>query len=229
MTAQAREVLILDGVWEDMAACPLESHPITRHFKLEDLSDRFSTGCHRGYRGVWEVLDDHLWLVGLFDAMGEPADARLIFGNQPLPARADWFSGTLLLMRGPRLTYYHAGWGGVYAQHLRLYVREGRVVRRRRYDQTRRFRQDSLEAFGDEAGGLAWLREPPQGIRPMWWFTAQGLKALGIDRTAVDPAWVLSTDPDDEDEPRPWEWERKMLAQCRRPPGAPALEARPVA
>jgi len=189
MTAQHRDLLILGGALEDLGVLPLATHPVARDFNFDQLNTRASTACWRGYRGVWELLDGQLWLVGMFDTEDHPMDTRPLFGDRPLPLRADWYTGTLVLLRGPRLLYAHQGVGGDYGQHLRLYLRNGVLVRQRRYDQTRRFRQ-SFIGDGDE-GGLDWLRRPcDRTVPPLWWLTPAGVQALGLDLADVHSDWL---------------------------------------
>lgn len=223
MTAQVRETLILEGTLEDMGTNPLDEHPIARDFNFTAHSNARSSACHRGYEGVWEVHEGQLWLVGLFDAHSGSIDIRPIFGEQALPIPADWFSGSLILLRGPRLMYIHFGWGGIYSTHLRLYFRDGVLQRRRRYDQRKLFRDRiDLDRLRED------LSRPPEGSGPgpLSWFTRAGFDALGIDPATVAPGHEASLDDDDDDEPpRPWDWELERIEQCRRPAGAPSLRS----
>ena len=221
MTAQTLETLILDGALEDMGTRPLDEHPIVRTFDFRAHSDVWNTACHRGYQGVWEVHDGRLWLVGLFDALSEPLDTRPIFGEQALPIPADWFSGALLLLRGPRLMYAHFGWGGIYSTHLRLYFRDGVLQRRRCYDQRKLFRNRFDLDLLREA-----LSRPPEGPGSLSWFTRAGFDALEIDPATIAPGHEFSLDDEDDDEPpRPWDWELERIGQCRRPASAPPIMA----
>ena len=141
MTAQTSEYLLLDGRFEILHSLPLEPYLEPRGIDIRELSSDFSTGLWRGYVGIWEVFEGDLFLIGLFDYNDEPVNLASVFGDRQLPIRADWFTGRLQIDRGERLTYWHMGWGSQYAERLRLYVEQGRVVARRRYDQRKVLRR----------------------------------------------------------------------------------------
>jgi hypothetical protein len=77
----------------------------------------------------------------LLDCNERPFDIRMVFGEKSLPIHADWFSGRLEIDRGEPLSYHHMGWGFETTERLRLYVKDGRVVARRRYDQAKLLRR----------------------------------------------------------------------------------------
>lgn len=128
MTAQIREILILDGQKTSMASCPdiPDELPELRACDVDDQSepgyDRIfgSTACWRGYQGTWEIRDGHLYLV---DIRGR---YRLrSTDSKPIPAT--WFTGALRVPRGERLQYVHMGFGSVYEEELHIEVVAGKV------------------------------------------------------------------------------------------------------
>jgi hypothetical protein len=52
MTAQAKEMLLLDGRPEWLQCLPLQSYLDERHIDLQRHGTRESTGLYRGYQGV---------------------------------------------------------------------------------------------------------------------------------------------------------------------------------
>ena len=95
MTMQAREILVYRGQPREMRALPLQNcgRPVP-DFQC------FSTGCHRGYVGTWEIRDDALHLIRLDPpARGELDDRdRLIemFPEANGSVEARWFSGEII-------------------------------------------------------------------------------------------------------------------------------------
>jgi hypothetical protein len=159
MTAQIREILVLDGRRLGMAFCPPLPSPRRQTQGLSEQEkeagrigawqrlaaasaggsdDRFigSTACWRRYRGTWEIIDDRLYLMhveGRFERLGD------------LPLLADWFTGVLRVPVGDELLYVHMGFGSVYERELHIRVEGGRVTGRREYDNRgRRFDENEL-------------------------------------------------------------------------------------
>ena len=118
MTAQAHEILILEGQKTSMACCPPlpENEPrITK-----SAQTMLSSACWRGYIGTWEIKQGRLFLVGLS-------------GNYNLgegePIFADWFSGEITIPEGEILNYIHGGFATVYEREQRIHIERGVVVK----------------------------------------------------------------------------------------------------
>ena len=127
MTAQIREILIIDGAETSMAFCP--PLPIG-HPRLIDVEPKWpaepgesiivnSTACWRRYQATWEIKNGRLYLNGVRGTFR-------LQGHEPLPA--DWFSGVLRVPRGERLRYVHMGFGSVYEEELHIKIESGLVV-----------------------------------------------------------------------------------------------------
>jgi len=212
MTAQTREMLVLDGQLEELRACPLDSYLDTRGINMRERSPGYTTGLYRGYVGYWELVDSQLYLIGLFDFMMEPFPIASVFGDHPLPIKADWFSGRLDVSRGEQLTYAHFGWGYGYSERLMLYIADGRLKSCRRYDDAkllkRRFDANyrNHEEFRQE---IKLRYSEPCG--PLGGFTKAGLKAIGFADANDVPTWTDSNDDED------WrQWHEPTLKQCIR-------------
>lgn len=126
MTAQAHEILILDGEDTSMMTCPRlpKNHPrLIREFNhgWARRNVTRSTACWRKYIGTWEIRNDTFFLRSVIGAY-------LLRGDEPL--KADWYSGTLRVPRGERIQYVHMGFGSVYEEELYIRIRRGRVVTR---------------------------------------------------------------------------------------------------
>ncbi|MEN9627315.1 MAG: hypothetical protein RJA10_542 [Pseudomonadota bacterium] len=193
MTAQAKELILLDETFEWTYGLPLEPYLAEHGIDMRQIARCRSSGCWRGYEAVWEIAGDDLYLIGLLEPDGQPYDPAVVFGDRPLPIRADWFSGRIEIGQGDALTYHHMNAGHSHSTVLRLYVRCGRVVARRRYDQTRLLRRH-FERF--VAANPNWLEileaEARDDLQPLGGLTAAGVKALGrpeLEREGLQSTW----------------------------------------
>jgi len=227
MTAQAEELLLLDGRCEWLQSLPLQGYLDDHKIDLRQFNTRLSSSLWRGYRASWEIADERLYLIGLVDCVDHPFDPGIVFPGRSLPIAADWFSGRLALGQGEALTYFHMGWGHEYETMLRLYFERGRLVARRRYDQTRLLRRrfdrfvtahpDWLQVLVDEARC---------SLQPLGGFTAAGLRAL--QRPELEVQGIVSTWPGSLTDEEYAEIAGDMLEHCTRPPGGCALAIRPT-
>ncbi len=216
MTAQATELLLLDERYEWLRSLPLQGYLDERQIDMNKFADAWTTGLYRGYQAVWEIADERLYLIGLLKECGRPFDPGIVFPGRSLPIAADWFSGRLEIGQGEALSYFHMGWGHEYSTLLRLYLRQGQVVARRRYDQTRLLRRH-FDRFVDE--NPDWhdilLEQARATVQPLGGLTAAGLKALG--RPELEDESILSiwhAGPSSEETA---EIADHLLRHCQRP------------
>lgn len=138
-TAQIGELLIYKGQTYEMYSTPLESYFSKENPRPE--SPVVSTGCWRGYIGVWKIANGTLCLVSLHhvdhDAenyLGKEISFEKIFPKQKPPIPAIWFSGVLRLPQGEILRYVHMGFGTIYEKDLYITIKEGKVTAQRNVD-----------------------------------------------------------------------------------------------
>lgn len=213
MTSQSSEILLLDGRFEQLHSLPLESFLEPLGIDIPAMTEGFSTGLYRGYIGLWEVFDETLYLIGLLDFMDRPIDPQALFGELRFPICADWYSGRLEIDRGECLHRFHMGWGGEYAERLRIYVERGRVVARRSYDQRKVLlrRYNAAIAKYEEFRNRVALHGC-SAAGPLGGFTAAGLKVVGRPPHNDSEPW-----PDGSTEEEMAEWVEPMLEHCTRP------------
>jgi hypothetical protein len=131
MTAQAHEILILDGKKESMAFRPSLPENDARIILLKDdeiephNSFTFSTSCWRGYIGTWEIKDNIFYLVNL--------EGRFKLKNKSA-IFADWFTGTLRITQGRLLNYVHMGYASVYEYEIHIKVENGEIIKFKKID-----------------------------------------------------------------------------------------------
>jgi hypothetical protein len=224
MTAQTEEFLLLDGTYQSMQCLPLEGYLEERNIDPRQFTEGLSTALWRGYQGLWEIAHGRLYLIGLLDAFEKPIDPHFVFPDRSLPIAADWFSGRIDVGEGEILMYTHMGWGNRYSTRLSLYVKHGRVVARRRYDQARLLRRRFDRWAQEDPEWIEGLRaQASTGRSPLTWLTPAGIKALGRPELATtDLAFDTSLDPTDQETT---EWAESLLRHCTRVPADAPPEA----
>jgi len=134
MTAQAHELLIIEGEKTSMPYCPPipADHPDIEFLdddKIEQEKDIpviiFSTACWRQYIGTWELKDGKLYLVDVKGRYKKTSDK---------PIFADWVTTVLRVTSGELLHYVHMGFGSVYEFENHIKIENGIVVAERRVD-----------------------------------------------------------------------------------------------
>ncbi len=125
MTAQVHEILKMNGKEYSLACTP--EIPEDSDF-IEIVSDDekeqfvrgiiFSTACWRRYIGTWEIKDDRLFLVDIIGIF-KKTQKELIF--------ADWYSGTLKILKGELLKYIHMEFYSIYEEEIHIVIEKGFV------------------------------------------------------------------------------------------------------
>jgi hypothetical protein len=132
MTAQAPDVIVIDGLEHSLLATPLDQ-------LLASLGDAVpalvapSTANWRGYLARWRVEGDRLFLDDVQGWVGDGLEAGpgVVLPGVVLPAAATWVSGALRVGSGGVVRYVHAEFESRYERELLLDVSEGIVTGRR--------------------------------------------------------------------------------------------------
>lgn len=215
MTAQVQDLLLLDGRHEWMQSLPLQACLDERNIQLRDFCRSTSSSLRRGYQAVWEIVDKRLYLIGLLDCEGQPLDPSIVFADRPLPIAAEWFSGRLEIGQGDALGYFHMNWGHSHSTVLRLYLKHGQVVARRRYDQTWLLRRhfDRWVAANPNWRDILQARARAS-LQPLGGLTAAGIKALR--RPELEAHADMQTWPAGLTEDESAQIASYLLPHCRR-------------
>jgi hypothetical protein len=154
MTAQAHEILILNGEKISIDCCPPLPDNDSRIVELKDDSEIekksrhdsiiLSTACWRNYIGTWEVKNNKFYLVDIYGR----------FKVKESPIFADWFTGVISIPQGEVLHYIHMGFATVYEREQHIKIENGVVVESKVID-NRNKKIDELELaskylFGSE-------------------------------------------------------------------------------
>ena len=110
MTAQEPEILIFEGERMYMPTTPDLNGKADCGFSLH-------TANHRGYVGVWEIIENKLYLNEVHNG----------FMPEKGPFFADWVSQELHVWKGNLLHYVHAGYGSTYEEDMFLSLDNGIV------------------------------------------------------------------------------------------------------
>ena len=208
MTAQSSEILVVENRPYALRSLPLDPYLKSRDSTLPELTWITTTSNYRGYVGCWEVFNDNLYLIGIFDYENRPFDKSLI--DWKLPIKAHWFSGRLDIDHGDMLSYTHTGWSSVRAKRTRLYFKNGRFERRVRVDRAKYLKKEYDLTPDQEIEYRQWQAE--NGHRIMGGLTKAGFDAIGREPFPEERVWSM-TGEDDAD----LEYYLPMIDLCTRP------------
>ena len=131
-TGQVPDYLIYKG---DTIA--IFSNPLEQYFKLtgkQDLVDFVGCGgtnCWRGYKAIWELKNDSLFLRQIgscnYSCGLEINNANLekMFGTKNV--YASWFTGQINAPKGKLVQYIHMGYGSIYEEEQVFSINKGQL------------------------------------------------------------------------------------------------------
>ena len=135
-TSQVADRIIVNGDTLSLFNTPLEekngqvpdtllSHPSTPKFFG---NDGVSTACWRGYRAVWSIENDSLFLVGILQChSNKKADIKKYYKTDAKErVFADWFIGTLRIPTGHQIEHAPLGFS-LHSIEYRISMIKGRV------------------------------------------------------------------------------------------------------
>ncbi|MEH6770049.1 hypothetical protein [Maribacter arcticus] len=132
MTAQIREIIMINNDEYSMDNTPLESH-LNKPPKRQSFNYR-TTACWRGYRGSWNLDNDQLYLIHLkgnrYDIESKTIKEVYIdylFPNQE-KVFASWFTGVLTVPDGKILTNWNIDNFSNYEHILQLKFDKGILI-----------------------------------------------------------------------------------------------------
>lgn len=130
---QSPDLLIMGKDTINLYALPLQQLDEKRGFKFGELVEKETEGISfnlwRGYRGVWKIIDDKLYLVNLERVNNTPYILEEVFGNDFKDGKvfADWASFTVIIPKGKQLK-----WDGIFAstyeKENHIIIHDGKVI-----------------------------------------------------------------------------------------------------
>jgi hypothetical protein len=150
-TAQAPDVLIVDGKFYKLYSNPLEDYYGKKkrpQFFVEPNAK--NSGNWRGYVATWEIINNRLYLTKIDSWF---CNNRMIktkngcrrvvlqnlFGTKVNnKVAASWFSGSLRVPDGRELQYVHMGYGSIYEREIVFEVVAGEIVKKEIIDNAKK-------------------------------------------------------------------------------------------
>lgn len=139
-SANAFERVIVGKDTLMLFAYPIEVDSVLSAKVHERLSGAYSTGCRRGYRGVWRLENDTLFLEKIVDyySLSRPGEKGVLVDTDGIfdaykrggRIAALWFSGKFKVFGGKCITEQGLGFVGRYEREWTYEVERGRVVSR---------------------------------------------------------------------------------------------------
>jgi hypothetical protein len=140
-TAQAPDHLIYEGETHALFSNPLEEYFNENNVRPKDIFSEgcISSACWRGYVALWEIKGKYLYLLKIEPCCeGGEIPISKIFPGRDAPIKATWFSGELRIPQGKELSYVHMGYGSVYEKDLILTIKNGRLIKKKTIDNTKK-------------------------------------------------------------------------------------------
>lgn len=145
-TGQIPDRLIYQGDTISIYANPLE-----QLYGNDTLRPKFfgikegcgSTACWRGYQAEWTIIDNEIYLTGIFSCCCDEdkikADLNLLFGDKCIDnkVKANWVTGDFISPQGKLLNYVHMGYASTYEKEVEFQFKDGKLIRTRIYDNSK--------------------------------------------------------------------------------------------
>lgn len=145
-TSQIPDLLIYNGDTLSIFANPLEQLYENDSIRPNFFGDKegcMSTACWRGYEAEWTILDNELYLIGIYSCCyykdSIKADLQSLFGDRFVngKVKANWFTGRIISPQGKLLYYVHMGYESLYEKELEMEFSNGILIGTKIYDNSK--------------------------------------------------------------------------------------------
>jgi hypothetical protein len=108
-----------------------------------DKEGCMTTACWRGYQAEWEIIENHLYLTGIYSCCysddGVKADLQALAGDYYAngKVKADWVTGNLIAPKGKLLYYVHDAYESLYETEIEFQINKGQVIGIKTYDNSK--------------------------------------------------------------------------------------------
>lgn len=129
MTAQEPDIIYFLGKRYDLVCEPLEDYRQSVGMKWpEGLG--ISSSCWRGYRAIWSIKDDQLFLVKVrgYPFKNKEISVKKLFPRSKGDVKAIWFTGELRIPMGELLEYVHMGYESRWEAEWIIQVEKGNII-----------------------------------------------------------------------------------------------------
>ena len=198
-TGQVPDILIYHGDTLSIYANPLEElytkkKPRPNFFGQKPYCN--STACWRGYQAKWQIIDNKLYLTGIFSCCYKEdktkANLARLFGKKFIngKVKADWVSGNIISPQGEELYYVHMGYNSLYEKELEFSFKQGQLIGTRMYDNSKSkqsiYSQDNELLFNYIYTKINWADLPELGKKVVKIFVQFSANDKGIiDSTKI--------------------------------------------
>ena len=144
-TAQIPDRLIYNGDTVSIFSNPLEQLPNFDNLRPKLFGDKQgcnSTACWREYQAKWEILDNELYLIGIYSCCFYEnkieANLKQLFPDkyEKGKVKASWVTAKILSPQGKQLYYVHMGYGSLYEKEVVYEIENGKLKGTTIYDNT---------------------------------------------------------------------------------------------
>jgi hypothetical protein len=145
-TEQISDILIYKGDTLFLSVSPLEQlydNGLATPRFFGDKEGCRHTGCWRGFEARWTIVDDQLYLTGIFSCCfrQDSVKANLLdlFGKKCIDGRvkADWVTDTIMAFTGHKPNSAHSRYGTLYEKEIELQFKKGVLVKTTDYDNSK--------------------------------------------------------------------------------------------
>ena len=144
-TAQIPDRLIYNGDTVSIYSNPLEQHPKIDNLRpnlFDDKQGCNSTDCWREYQAKWEIVDNELYLIGIYSCCFYEdkiqANLKQLFPDkfENGKVKADWVTAKIVSPQGKQLYYVHMGYESLYEKEVVFEIENGQLKGTTIYDNT---------------------------------------------------------------------------------------------
>ncbi|MBP1645499.1 MAG: hypothetical protein H6Q16_1074 [Bacteroidetes bacterium] len=126
-----------------------------------------TTACWRGYRSIWEIIDNQIYLIGIYSCCyyddSIKADLNYLFKDKCIngKVKATWINGNFICGKGERLIYDHDMYsGGVYEYDMEINLEKGKLIDTKLYNNTKSkqsdYPQNSIKMLNHIYSNINW-------------------------------------------------------------------------
>jgi len=172
-TSQIPDILIYNGDTLYTYSNPLEQLYINDSIRPKffgDKEDCMPTDCWRGYQAEWTIINNQLFLTGIYSCRFEDdktkADLKQFFGGKYIngKVKADWVNRNLIASGGKFLFYFYMDQKSIYETDIEFQFREGLLIKSTKYDNSKshlsEFRIDQMKLVKFIYSNINWNTLP---------------------------------------------------------------------
>jgi len=145
-TGQIPDRLIYNGDTVSIYSNPLEQFPNIDKLRQKLFGDKkgcSSTACWREYQAKWEIIDNELYLIGIYSCCFYEdkiqSDLEQLFPDkfENGKVKAEWVTAKILSPQGKQLYYVHMGYESLYEKEVVYEIENGKLKGTTTFDNTK--------------------------------------------------------------------------------------------